>query len=80
VFAPKPPASFVSDLILALGVNGPAGYSLDVGLLARNHKPVLVEMNDGYALSAYGLEPIVYAKLLEARFLELSNRATCSEE
>ena len=76
MFAPKPPAAFVSDLVLALGINGAAGYSLDVGLLAGSNQPVLVEMNDGYTLSAYGLEPILYAKLLEARFLELSNRAT----
>lgn len=75
VFAPKPPPSFVSAMVLALGPQSPAGYSLDVGLLAGGQQPVLVEMNDGYGLSAYGLEPVLYAKLLEARFLELSSSA-----
>ena len=31
----------------------------------------LVEVNDGYSLSPYGLESMEYAELLEARWLQL---------
>jgi len=75
VFAPKPPASFVREMVSALGASAFAGYSLDVGLLAGSGQPVLVEMNDGYGLGAYGLEPVPYAQVLEARFIELAGPA-----
>ena len=48
----------------------PAGYGLDVGV-AEDGRTLLVEVNDGYALGSYGLAPIVYAALIDARWAEL---------
>lgn len=48
----------------------PAGYALDVGVTG-NGRTLLVELNDGYALGSYGLPPVEYARLLEARWDEL---------
>ena len=45
----------------------PAGYALDVGV-AEDGRTLLVEVNDGYAVGAYGLPPIVYASLIAARW------------
>ena len=51
----------------------PAAYALDFGL--TNQKELaLVEFNDGYSLGSYGLFYIDYAKLLAARWAELSNQ------
>jgi len=33
---------------------------------------LVVEVNDGYALGAYGLMPLAYAKFLSARWAQLS--------
>ena len=49
----------------------PAGYSLDFGLTDTG-KTLLIEVNDGYALGSYGLFYIDYAKLLAARWAELT--------
>jgi hypothetical protein len=49
---------------------GPAGYGIDFGVLT-NGQTVLVEVNEGYSLSPYGLESMEYAELLEARWLQL---------
>ena len=49
----------------------PAAFSLDVGLTAAG-VTVVVEVNDGYALGAYGLMPLAYAKLLSARWAQMS--------
>lgn len=51
-------------------VDAPQGYAVDFGL-ARDGRTLLVEVNDGYALGAYGLEPHAYAHLLAARWYEL---------
>jgi hypothetical protein len=32
----------------------------------------MVEVNDGYALGAYGLMPLAYAKFLAARWAQLA--------
>ena len=46
--------------------SAPAGYSLDVGV-TESGETALVEVNDGFSLGTYGLDPIEYAKLLSAR-------------
>ena len=51
--------------------NAPAGYSLDFGLTDTG-KTLLIEVNDGYALGSYGLFYVDYAKLLAARWAELT--------
>ena len=52
-------------------MNAPAGYSADFGLTADG-RTLLIEVNDGYALGCYGLFYIDYAKLLSARWAELT--------
>lgn len=49
----------------------PAGYALDFGV-TDDGRTLLIEMNDGYSLGAYGLDPVSYAKLLTARWAELN--------
>lgn len=49
----------------------PAGYAMDFGL-TEDGRTLLVEVNDGYALGAYGLFYVDYAKLLSARWAELT--------
>lgn len=49
----------------------PAAYALDFGL-TRSGTMLLVEANDGYSLGNYGLFYIDYAKLLSARWAQLT--------
>ena len=49
----------------------PAGCALDFGVTDDGHT-LLIEMNDGYSLGSYGLEPTLYVKLLTARWAELN--------
>lgn len=49
----------------------PKGYALDVGL-TETGQTLLIEVNDGYALGHYGLQALDYAKLLSARWAELT--------
>ena len=48
----------------------PAGFAMDFGVTDRGETR-LVEVNDGYSLGCYGLDPILYARLLCARWSEL---------
>ncbi len=48
----------------------PAGYAMDFGV-ADDGRNLLVEINDGYSLGCYGMEPVEYARLLSARWCEL---------
>ena len=50
----------------------PAGYGIDFGVTDKG-ETVLIEVNDGFSLGAYGLYHIYYAKLLSARWAELTN-------
>ena len=55
----------------------PRGCARDFGVDAEG-RTVLVEVNDGFALGAYGLPPLLYARLLSARWTELTGtRAFC---
>lgn len=51
--------------------SAPAGYAIDFGL-TNDGRTLLIEVNDGYALGCYGLFYIDYAKLLSARWAELT--------
>jgi len=64
------PDFHIIDEAVAAFVSAPAAYSLDVGVTA-NGGTLLVEVNDAYALGAYGLEPAFYAKMLADRWHEL---------
>lgn len=52
-------------------VSAPAGCSVDFGL-SRDGRTLLIEVNDGYSLGCYGLNKYSYAKLLSARWAELT--------
>lgn len=53
--------------------DAPAGYSLDFGYTDKG-ETLLIEVNDGYSLGSYGLFYIDYAKLLSARWAELTGQ------
>lgn len=59
------------DAAVAAYTDAPAGCSLDFAVTAEG-KTVLIEVNDGYALGAYGLNPMLYAGLLAARWHEMT--------
>jgi hypothetical protein len=50
----------------------PAGYSIDFGV-TDDGRTLLIEMNDGFGLSAYGLNKIIYCKILQARWDQIRN-------
>lgn len=49
----------------------PAGYSMDFGI-TDDGRCLVIEVNDGYALGSYGLFPTLYAKLISARWSEMT--------
>ncbi len=51
--------------------DAPAGYAADFGVTDTG-ETVLIEVNDGYSLGAYGLPDTLYAQLLSARWAELT--------
>lgn len=55
---------------LAAYSDAPQGGSVDFGVTDTG-ETVVVEANDGYALGAYGLSPLVYATLIQARWDEI---------
>lgn len=63
---PRVIESAVSDYTSA-----PAGYTADFGLTSDG-RTILIEVNDGYSLGCYGLFYTDYAKLLSARWAELT--------
>lgn len=50
--------------------NQPVAYSIDFGVTSDG-RTLLVEMNDAFGLSSYGLNNIIYCKMLEARWDEI---------
>jgi hypothetical protein len=52
-------------------VSAPKGYAIDFAL-TKGGQTLLIEVNDGYALGCYGLFYLDYAKLLSARWSELT--------
>lgn len=57
--------------------SSPVAYSLDVGVMrgglqATGSATRLVEVNDGFSLGTYGVNELTYAKLLYARWTELT--------
>lgn len=48
----------------------PAAYAIDFGV-TRDGRTLLVEMNDGFALGAYGLDKTLYCKILQTRWDEI---------
>jgi len=52
--------------------SAPAGCAVDFGV-TNDGRTLLIEVNDGYALGCYGLNKYAYAKLLSARWSELTH-------
>lgn len=50
----------------------PTACSLDFGV-TEDGRTLLIEMNDGYSLGTYGLDPALYARVLTARWAELNH-------
>ena len=57
----------------------PNAFSMDIAVANINGKEetVLVECNDCYALGCYGLQNIMYAKMISARWSQLMQRKDC---
>lgn len=51
--------------------SAPKGYGIDFGV-TDDGRTLMIEVNDGYALGSYGLQYVDYAKLLSARWAELT--------
>lgn len=54
-------------------LTSPVAYAIDFGVTSKN-ETLLIEVNDGYSLGCYGLNPIAYSTLLEKRWLELTKQ------
>lgn len=50
--------------------NQPIAYSIDFGVTDKR-ETLLIEMNDAFGLGSYGLDKIIYCKILEARWDEI---------
>ena len=51
--------------------DAPDAYAMDVGVTKEN-ETILIEINNTCSIGSYGLEPILYAKFLSARWSELT--------
>jgi len=60
-----------SVALMAQTKQAPWAYCLDWGV-DESGRTLLVEMNDGYAMGHYGLNPALYARMLSARWYEMA--------
>jgi hypothetical protein len=60
----------VIDAAIRSYTDAPAGYGIDFAVTSEG-ETVLVEVNDGFSLGCYGLSPLPYSALLEARWAQL---------
>jgi hypothetical protein len=51
--------------------NQPLAYTLDFAVTDKG-ETTLIEINDGFALGSYGLNPIIYTKMIMSRWLEIT--------
>lgn len=68
-FKKMPDVSVVQKAIMAYGT-APRAYSIDFGLDIDN-RTLLVEVNDAFSLGCYGLDSVLYARMIEARWDEI---------
>ena len=61
----------VVENIVSQFKSAPKGDAVDIGLTDKG-ETLLIEVNDGYALGHYGLLSLDYAKLLSARWSEMT--------
>lgn len=62
------------DAAVASYIDAPAAYAIDFGATSDG-RTLLVEANDAYSLGSYGLGSVTYSRLIEARWIELSESA-----
>ncbi len=65
-----PDSNTVRNAVAAY-TTAPAAYGLDFGV-TTDGRTLLIEANDGFALGCYGLDPVIYAEMLESRWCELA--------
>lgn len=58
--------------------SAPQAYALDFGVTDEG-KTLLVEVSDAYALSSFGLDPVLYTKILMTRWQELIKESMLQE-
>lgn len=63
--------SVIEDAVKSFS-SAPKGYAIDFGV-TDDGRTLMIEVNDGYALGCYGLFYLDYAKLLSARWAELTS-------
>lgn len=51
--------------------SAPTAYALDFGV-TEERATLLVEANDAFALGAYGMDPVLYARMISARWEQLA--------
>lgn len=56
---------------LAAHRDAPSAYAMDFGVTAAGDT-LVVEINDGYAVGAYGLSPMRYARMIATRWAEIA--------
>jgi len=69
------PAPNVVRMAIAAYTSAPTGYAADFAVTTAE-QTVLMEVNDGYSLGQGGISALKYARLLEARWHELTGRAS----
>lgn len=73
----RPNPHIIQDAINAY-VNQPIAYTLDWAI-DMNGNTILVEINDAFGVAPYGLDPVKYARFLEARWNEIINKRHYNE-
>ena len=68
----KAPDSKVVEGAVKAWPDAPVAYTLDFGITDEG-KTLLVEVNDAYSMGGYGIRPVFYAQMLEARWTEMTN-------
>lgn len=66
------PDKKVLESIIDDYVDAPNAYTIDLGVTDKG-ETLLIEVNEGYSIGAYGLNSLKYAKLLATRWAELTN-------
>jgi hypothetical protein len=65
-----PDRDTVTGAVMAYG-SAPVAYALDWGV-TEDGRTLLVEANDAFALGGYGLNPVLYARMISARWEEMA--------
>jgi hypothetical protein len=56
--------------MIAAWETSPVAYTLDVAITGMGSTP-LIEANDFWSMSSYGLESVIYAEMLHDRYFEI---------